>query len=149
MTKQKSQKKKLTETEARLIEQLRRHPQMMERVQSILEIARNEDGPLKTADEVEAMLVEEMRRLGHTTMSQWAVRAQERVSTELQDRHPPVLSRKKKTLKWWCVFGLIEVQERIWCSPTQSYLRPLPSRLGVNPRGAFSSAGSSADGFWL
>lgn len=25
--------------------------------------------------------------------------------------------------------------ERIWCSPTQSYLRPLPKRLGVTPRG--------------
>ena len=25
--------------------------------------------------------------------------------------------------------------ERIWCSPTQSYLRPLPQRLGVTARG--------------
>jgi len=33
------------------------------------------------------------------------------------------------------VFGLIQVRERIWCSPTQSYLRPLPKRLGVTPRG--------------
>jgi hypothetical protein len=27
------------------------------------------------------------------------------------------------------------VRERIWCSPTKSYLRPLPGRLGVRPRG--------------
>jgi hypothetical protein len=27
------------------------------------------------------------------------------------------------------------VRERLWCSPTQSYLRPLPLRLGVTPRG--------------
>ncbi len=27
------------------------------------------------------------------------------------------------------------VRERIWCSPTQSYIRPLPQRLGVAPRG--------------
>jgi len=27
------------------------------------------------------------------------------------------------------------VRERIWCSPTQSYLRPLPQRLGITPRG--------------
>jgi hypothetical protein len=27
------------------------------------------------------------------------------------------------------------VQERIWCSSTRSYLRPLPERLGVRPRG--------------
>ena len=29
----------------------------------------------------------------------------------------------------------MEVRERIWCSPTDSYLRPLPKRLGVTPRG--------------
>lgn len=96
MTKPNTRKKKLSEGEARLIEQLRRHPQMMEQVQSIMEIARNEDGPLKSADEVEGILVEQMRRLGHTTMSQWAVSAEERVSRELQDEHPAVLSRKKK-----------------------------------------------------
>lgn len=96
MTKQNSVKKQLTTEEARLIEGLRRHPDMMERVQNILEIVHNEDGPLKTADEVEAMLVEEMRRLGHSTMSQWATGAEERVSTELQSQDPTVLSRKKK-----------------------------------------------------
>ncbi len=29
----------------------------------------------------------------------------------------------------------MEVKDRIWCSPKQSYLRPLPKRLGVTPRG--------------
>lgn len=33
------------------------------------------------------------------------------------------------------MFGRIEVQERIWCSPTEKYLRLLPGRLGVKPRG--------------
>jgi hypothetical protein len=64
MTKQNTVKKKLTTEEAKLIEGLREHPDMMERMQSILEIAHNQDGPLKTADEVEEMLIEEMRRLG-------------------------------------------------------------------------------------
>jgi hypothetical protein len=96
MTKQNIVKKKVTAQEAKLIEGLRRHPEMMERVQSILEIASNENGPLKSADEVEAMLIEEMRRLGHSTMSQWATNAEERVSTELQSQDPTVLSRKKK-----------------------------------------------------
>lgn len=125
----------LTANEAKLIEGLRQRPDMMERVQSILEIARNENGPLKTADQVEELLIEEMRRLGHSTMSQWATQAEQRVSTELKSQDPTVLSRKKKRLKWWCVFGLIEVRERIWCSPLQSYLRPLPVRMGVTPRG--------------
>ncbi len=96
MRNQNAVKKQLTAEEVKLIEGLRRHPEMMERMQSILKIARNEDGPLKTADEVEALLIEEMRRLGHSTMSQWAITAEERVSTELESQKPTVLSRKKK-----------------------------------------------------
>lgn len=33
------------------------------------------------------------------------------------------------------MFGLVEVKERIWCSPKASYLRPLPEKLGVSSRG--------------
>ena len=82
--------------EIQLIEQLRQHPEILERVQSILQIARNEDGPLKTADEVEELLIQEMRRLGSATMHQWASQAEERVSTELRRQDPTVRSRKKK-----------------------------------------------------
>jgi hypothetical protein len=86
----------ITPQEIHLIEQLRQHPEITERVESILEIVRNEDGPLKTADEVEELLIQEMRRLGRTTMHQWANQAEERVTTELRRQDPTVLSRKKK-----------------------------------------------------
>jgi hypothetical protein len=82
--------------EAALMERLRQHPEILERVRSILEIAQSGEGPLKTADEVEELLVEEVRRLGQATMSGWAVGAEERVSRELQRQDPTVLSRKKK-----------------------------------------------------
>ena len=41
----------------------------------------------------------------------------------------------KKTFKWWCVFGLVSVRDGIWRNPRQSYLRPLPARLGVSACG--------------
>lgn len=69
---------------------------MMVRVQRILEIARNAEGPLKTADEVEELVIEEMRRLGNVTLSQWAIQAEERVSTELKGQDATVRSRKKR-----------------------------------------------------
>lgn len=69
---------------------------MMARVESIMELVRNEDGPLKTADEVEGLLIQELRWLGSTTMHQWANQAEERVTTELQQQDPTVLSRKRK-----------------------------------------------------
>jgi hypothetical protein len=96
MKKKKSRQPQFSQQETRLIEQLREHPEMMARVQSILEIARNADGPLKTADEVEELLIQEMRQLGRTTLHHWAAQAEERVSAELQQRDPTVLSRKKK-----------------------------------------------------
>ena len=87
---------KFSQPEVQLIEQLRQQPEMMERLQSILELTRSADGPLKTADEVEELLIQEMRRLGNTTMRQWATQAEERVSNELKGQDPTVRSRKKK-----------------------------------------------------
>jgi hypothetical protein len=82
--------------EAQLLERLRQHPEMMERVQSILEIAYNTEGPLKSADQVEELLIQEMRRLGNTSMHQWATQAEQRVSRELKAQDGTVRSRKRK-----------------------------------------------------
>ena len=86
----------LKASEVRLIEQLRQHPEMMERVQSILEITGNTEGPLKSADEVEELLIQEMRQLGKASMHQWVTHAEERVTKELKEQDPTVRSRKKK-----------------------------------------------------
>lgn len=96
MTQEKPQSKQLTAQEIRLIDQLRQHPEMMARFQSILDLANNSDGPLKTADEVEELLIQEVRRLGNVTMNQWASRAEERVGQELKAEDDSVRSRKKK-----------------------------------------------------
>ena len=82
--------------EIRLIERLRQQPKMMERVQRILEIANSAEGALKTADEIEELLIEEMRRLGNTTLTEWAMQAEQRVGQELKAREPEVQKRKKK-----------------------------------------------------
>jgi len=86
----------LSQQEINLIEQLRKRPRMLERVQRILEIANSTEGPLKTADEVEELLIEEMRRLGNATMTEWASQAEGRVGEELKNEDPAVLKRKKK-----------------------------------------------------
>lgn len=96
MTKEKTVKKEISATEARLLECLRQHPEMLERMQSILDLAHAQDGPLKTADEVEEQLIEAIRQLGHSTMTHWAKSAEQRVMSELQNEDPTVVSRKKK-----------------------------------------------------
>lgn len=96
MTKQKTVPRQLTREEWQIIEQLRQHPEMMARFESILAITRNADGPLQTADEVEELLIQEMRRVGNAAMTQWAVAAEARVGTELKEKDPTVRHRKKK-----------------------------------------------------
>jgi hypothetical protein len=76
--------RELSQEEVRLIERLRQQPRMMEGVQRILEIANSAEGALKTADEIEELLIEEMRRLGNTTMTEWAIQAEQRVGQELK-----------------------------------------------------------------
>jgi hypothetical protein len=95
MKKKPSQIETLSEGERELILALRQRPQMMARMRDIVEIARNEGG-LKTADEVEELLIQEMRKLGNTTMREWASAAVGRVSQELHGQEPTLRSRKKK-----------------------------------------------------
>ena len=87
---------KLTAQETRLIQQLRQQPQFLARLQSILDLAHAAEGPLKTADEIEALLIQELRQLGSTTMHQWATQAEARVGADLQAQDATVRSRKKK-----------------------------------------------------
>lgn len=44
------------------LQRLRRQPQLWARFQSILELTRNADGPLKTAAEMEERLIQELRQ---------------------------------------------------------------------------------------
>jgi hypothetical protein len=96
MKQKRTEASEFTPSETHLIQQLRQHPALRVRVQSILEIVRNAEGPLKTADQVEELVIEEMRRLGNVTLGQWAIQAEERVSTELKREDPTVRSRKKR-----------------------------------------------------
>jgi len=96
MKKQIEGQKRLSASELRLIKQLREHPEMLERVQSILDLTRNKDGSNKKADEVEELLVQEMRQLGHASLSQWAVQTEEQAAQETRAQDPTVRSRKKK-----------------------------------------------------
>lgn len=68
----------------------------MERFQTILESSAHAEGPLKRADEVEALLIEAMRRLGNTTMGSWAASAEKRLAEPLEQADPSACGRKKK-----------------------------------------------------
>lgn len=96
MTKNDSQPPQLSAQELQLIRQLRKHPLVLERFQAILAITANAEGPLKSADEIEGLLIEETRRLGNATMGSWAARAEERLAGQLEQKDAAAGVRKKK-----------------------------------------------------
>jgi len=96
MTKKNTWRGTLSAQELQLIERLREHPDLMERFQSILQISANADGPVRSADEVEGLLIEEMRRLGNATMGDWASSAEKRLADQLEQKDASARARKKK-----------------------------------------------------
>jgi hypothetical protein len=96
MTKKKFTSHPLTDEEKQLIEQLREQPALRVRFQNILGLTRPEGAARKTADEVEGLLIEEMRRLGHAGMSQWAAQVEEQVSRNSCGSNPRCGVVKKK-----------------------------------------------------
>jgi len=96
MTKKNRRVGTLSAQELQLIERLREHPDLMERFQSILQISANADGPVRSADEVEGLLIEEMRRLGNATMGDWASSAEKRLADQLEQKDASARARKKK-----------------------------------------------------
>ena len=80
-----------------LMDQLKGQPQLLEHFESILQIASagGPDAPVRTADEVESLVVEATRKLGNSTMSQWALSAQERAMERCKKEHPKARLKKK------------------------------------------------------
>jgi hypothetical protein len=82
--------------EKRFLEELRQHPELWERFEAILAVTKAEEGAPRSADQIEALLVEEVRRLGSRAMHDWAQGAEERAARELRAAQPRVRLRKKK-----------------------------------------------------
>jgi hypothetical protein len=90
-------KRLITNADEALLNLLDRSPQLRLRMERILALTKAEDGELRSADALEELLVEEVRRLGGEVMHEWAVRAEERAAGEVQADHPKATVRKKKS----------------------------------------------------
>jgi pantothenate synthetase len=84
---------KLSAREEQLVEKMRQQPEMMERVESIFNAAYSSG---KTADEIEEMLIREIRQLGQTTMQSWAIRTEQKLGDAFKKKDSSAVVRKKK-----------------------------------------------------
>ncbi len=85
----------LSDAERKLIERLRERPELLERFAAIVELSANTE-TIKRADEMEELLIEEIRRLGNVTMGGWASGVEKVLAQQLKQKDPAAVVRKKK-----------------------------------------------------
>lgn len=88
------EKRILTKVDEGLWELLDRSPELRQRFESIVVFTRAEEGELRTADMIDELLMEEVRRLGGEVMQEREVRAEERVAREVKVAHTQASVRK-------------------------------------------------------
>jgi hypothetical protein len=79
----------------RLMAKLESHPEVLDRVERIMEVVENETGEAITADEAEELLVQELRRMGHDALQGWAKRKEEKLERDYSARSGMVRREKK------------------------------------------------------
>lgn len=85
-----------------------------------------------TADEAEALAIEQLQKLGADIMTDWA-REQQQVSLQkAQEKNPSAIRHIKKKIKWFTTYGMIEVEEQLLrLGRRGKELRPFSMQAGV------------------
>ncbi len=73
----------LVQEDKDLLNQLNRQPNLKKRIQAILSIANDDGEGIVKADEAESQIIEEVRRLGNETLTEWAVSRIEKAEADL------------------------------------------------------------------
>jgi hypothetical protein len=79
----------------RLIRKLESHPEVLDRVERMMEVVENDTGEAITADEAEELLVQELRRMGHDALQGWARRKEVKLERDYSARSGMVRREKK------------------------------------------------------
>ena len=98
----------LSDTE--FVRRLNAHPELRNRMESLLLAVEDETGELKTADAAEMRVIQEMRRTGKVALQSWAERQVEKTAQEIKQT-ASVWSEGKKKLCWHTTFGDISIDE--------------------------------------
>ena len=78
---------------------LSNRPELADRIHSILQITDEplSGGKIRSADEVESMLVEELRKLGNESLEGWSGGVDRKIGEDLKTANPKAQMREKKT----------------------------------------------------
>jgi hypothetical protein len=85
----------LTASEIQVIQSLRKHPELSERIEAILALSEGKEGMSFNANEVEILLIEQLRQLGSTTLHAWGREVEKSVGEQFQKKNPGTYCGKK------------------------------------------------------
>lgn len=76
-----------------LVKRLEHNPELLERFKSILDLAENDE--VRAFDDVEDLLIEELKKLGNESIGTWASRREKQAADDLKSK-TKVQQREKK-----------------------------------------------------
>jgi hypothetical protein len=78
---------------------LSNRPELADRIYSILQITDEplSGGKIRSANEVESMLIEELRKLGNESLAGWTGGVDRKMGEDLKAQNPEAQMREKKT----------------------------------------------------
>ena len=86
----------MTDRKLSLEERLAAHPELRARFEQILALVEDVDGQVTTADEAEERAIEQVRRLGHEMLQEWAARRSFQAAEQTLHEKPQARSNGKK-----------------------------------------------------
>ena len=93
-----TEKQSFTPSQRHLLKGFKTHPELMKRFLSILTLADepNADGTIRSADDVEDLLIEQTRLLGKETLESWAGGVEETLVQQAKASDRSLQMREKK-----------------------------------------------------
>jgi len=88
----------LAQEDRELLNQLNRQPNLKKRIRAILSIAEDDGEGIVKADKAEERIIEEVRRLGNETLTEWAVSRIEKSEADVPTDDNISRSGKKKSI---------------------------------------------------
>lgn len=89
--------KTISDKDTKLLDLLNAHPTLRRRVEALMAIVEDADESIEKADAAEQRVIEEVRKIGHAALSEWAECKNKRNETE-QKKQPELRIAGKKTV---------------------------------------------------
>ena len=97
-----------------LNDRLKRHPELQQRVESLLDTVEDVDGDLDKANAVEERVIQELQQMGREAIQQWAeVKEKKQTAQYLENNKGKgkIKNKGQKKLYWYTTFGEININE--------------------------------------